>query len=204
MHGEEDALNAKKAREIVDAAYQVMLEDGFAGASIRKIAGRAGVSKYMIHYYFEDKETLIVEVVKEVIRGIDQAIKGIFDRYPTNRERIEKGMWDWWEDFKKDTGPLSILQDSVIQGRRIPEINRRIVVFYREVVEDLAEAIMRDDDSGLLTRERARAAVIHLFSTLDGLALQYMRDPELTDYDLNLDILIGSLRSLISRESTSA
>lgn len=201
---EDKAINASKARDIIAAAYQVMLEDGFAGASIRKIAGRAGVSKYMIHYYFEDKETLMVEVVKEVVRGIDQAIKGIFERYPTNRERIEKGVRDWWEDFKKDNGPLSILQDSVIQGRRIPEINRRIVVFYREVVEDLAAAIMRDDDSGSLTGERARAAVIHLFSTLDGLALQYMRDPELTDYDLNLDILIGSLRSLISRENPSA
>ncbi|MBN2025633.1 MAG: TetR/AcrR family transcriptional regulator [Actinobacteria bacterium] len=201
---EDKVINASKARDIIAAAYQVMLEDGFAGASIRNIAGRAGVSKYMIHYYFEDKETLMVEVVKEVIRGIDQAIKGIFERYPTNRERIEKGVRDWWEGFTKDTGPLSILQDSAIQGRRIPEINRRIVVFYREVVEDLAEAIMRDDDSGLLTREKARAAVIHLFSTLDGLALQYMRDPELTDYDLNLDILVGSLGSLISRESPSA
>lgn len=198
---EDEASNARKARDIIAAAYEVMLEDGFAGASIRKIAGRAGVSKYMIHYYFEDKETLMVEVVKEVLRDINQSIKDIFERYPTNRQRIEKGIQDWWEDFKKDTGPLSILQDSAIQGRRIPEINRRIVVFYRGIMEDLAEAIMRDDESGMLTMEGAKAAVIHLFSTLDGLALQYMRDPELTDYDLNLNILIGSMSSLIPRKN---
>ncbi|MFW6113731.1 MAG: TetR/AcrR family transcriptional regulator [Actinomycetota bacterium] len=193
----EEKPNAQKAQDIIAAAYQVMLENGFAGASIRNIAGRAGVSKYMIHYYFEDKETLMVEVVKEVVRGIDRNIKETFERYPTNWERIDKGIRDWWEEFKKDPGPLSILQDSVIQGRRIPEINQRIVVFYRGVVEDLAEAIMSDDTSGKMTGERARAAVIHLFSTLDGLALQYMRDPGLTDYDMNLDILISSLVSLI-------
>jgi len=196
---EEETVNAQKARDIVNATYLTMLEDGFSGASIRKIAGRAGVSKYMIHYYFDDKENLEVEVVKEVIRGINVTIRDIFDRYPTNLERIEKGIKDFWEGFKRDTGPLAILQESVIHGRRIPEISERIVVFYRGVVEDLAEAIMADVSAPRrLSKEEAKALVIHLFATLDGLALQYMRDPGLTDYDLNLDILIRSLKPLIS------
>jgi len=199
MHGEEDEVNTTKAREIVEAAYQTLLEDGFSGASIRKIASRAGTSKYMIHYYFEDKDTLLIEVVKKVVRDINITIDGIFRRYPTNKERIEKGIRDYWEGFKKDPGHLAILQESVIYGRRIPEINERILVFYRGVVDKLAEDIAADPSNEKeLSREESRALVIHLFATLDGLAIQYMRDPQLIDYDFNLDLLIRTLLSFVS------
>lgn len=196
---EDKAVNAQRARDIVDAAYQVMLEDGFSGASIRKIAGRAGVSKYMIHYYFEDKEALLVEVVREVVAGINEIIAEIFRKYPTNSERIEKGVKEFWGEFKKDPGPLAILQESVIQGRRIPEINRRIIGFYRGVVERLAEDIAADPSMARkLSKEEAKTLVVYLFATLDGLALQYMRDPELLDFEMGLDLLIRSLRDSIS------
>ncbi|RJP27159.1 MAG: TetR/AcrR family transcriptional regulator [Actinobacteria bacterium] len=199
MPGEEGTVNAKKAREIVDAAYLILLEDGFSGASIRKIANRAGTSKYMIHYYFEDKETLLIEVVKKVVREISIGIADIFRRYPSNEERIEKGIRDFWEGFKKDPGHLAILQESAIYGRRIPEINERIMGFYRGVVEQLAEDIAADpSNKRKLAKKEAESLVIHLFATLDGLAIQYMRDPQLVDYDYNLELLIRSLKSFIS------
>jgi len=51
MKANDDIKHKEKADRIVEAAYQVMLEDGIAGASNRKIAERAGVSKFMIHGY---------------------------------------------------------------------------------------------------------------------------------------------------------
>lgn len=200
MNGEEEeAINTVKAREIVEAAYFTLLEDGFSGASIRKIASRAGTSKYMIHYYFEDKETLLTEVVKKVVNDIGVTIGDIISRYPTNEERVEGGIRDFWEEFKKDPGPLAILQESVIYGRRIPGINKRIMGFYRDMVEQLAQDIASDPSNRRkLSREEAAALVIQLFATLDGLAIQYMRDPQLVDYDTNLELLIRSLKSLIT------
>lgn len=48
---------------ILDAAETVFAEAGFAGASMRAIAQRAGVNQPLIHYHFESKDRLYAEVI---------------------------------------------------------------------------------------------------------------------------------------------
>lgn len=50
--------------QILDSAVKVFSEKGFGAASIREIAGRAGVNHAMIKYYFGNKEELWRAAVK--------------------------------------------------------------------------------------------------------------------------------------------
>ena len=53
------------ARErIVDAAAAVVAAEGVHGATVRRIAGEAGVSTGFITHYFEDKGELMLEVLR--------------------------------------------------------------------------------------------------------------------------------------------
>jgi AcrR family transcriptional regulator len=47
---------------IVEAAEACFSRAGYAGTSMREIAERAGVSKSLLHYHFDSKEHLFVEV----------------------------------------------------------------------------------------------------------------------------------------------
>src|SRR6266542_4205006 len=50
--------------QIVDAALHVMAEHGFRGASIKRIAQRAGLnSPALIYWYFKDKQALFEAVL---------------------------------------------------------------------------------------------------------------------------------------------
>jgi len=51
---------------ILNAAKEVFVEYGFDGASMQKIADRAGINKALLHYYFRSKEKLFEETFKEV------------------------------------------------------------------------------------------------------------------------------------------
>jgi AcrR family transcriptional regulator len=55
-----------KAKAILDAAFECVYEDGIANLSMRSIAGKLGIHKSLIHYYFKDKESLIVELLRTV------------------------------------------------------------------------------------------------------------------------------------------
>ena len=48
---------------ILDAAEQVFASSGFTGATMREIAEAAGVAQGLIHYHFQNKETLFEKVV---------------------------------------------------------------------------------------------------------------------------------------------
>ncbi|WP_233993740.1 TetR/AcrR family transcriptional regulator [Salinibacter altiplanensis] len=49
-------------RQIFDAALHVFAREGRHGARMQAIADAADINKAMLHYYFEDKETLYEEV----------------------------------------------------------------------------------------------------------------------------------------------
>ena len=56
---------------ILRSAKKEFSEHGFSGARMSSIAKRASVNKALIHYYFRDKETLYLEVLKRIFRGTD-------------------------------------------------------------------------------------------------------------------------------------
>lgn len=51
-------------QKILDAAEQVFLKKGLAGARMLEIADAAGINKALLHYYFRSKDKLFMEIIK--------------------------------------------------------------------------------------------------------------------------------------------
>lgn len=51
---------------LLEAAGEVFADKGFRAATVREICDRAGANLGAVNYYFRDKETLYVEVIKHV------------------------------------------------------------------------------------------------------------------------------------------
>jgi AcrR family transcriptional regulator len=63
-----DPEKSKEARtKILKAAEYIFAEKGFDGARVDEIAKRAKVNKALLYYYFENKEKLLQELVRESI-----------------------------------------------------------------------------------------------------------------------------------------
>lgn len=58
---------AARPEEILDAAFTVFAEDGFARTKLDDVARRAGVSKGTLYLYFDSKDTLFREMVRAKI-----------------------------------------------------------------------------------------------------------------------------------------
>ena len=56
------AENSATRTAILDATEQVMVEDGYAAASTRRVAARAGLKPSLVHYYFPATEDLHIAV----------------------------------------------------------------------------------------------------------------------------------------------
>ena len=57
--------DARKRRQILDGARHIFLDQGFDSASMNGIAEAAGVSKGTLYVYFDSKEALFRELVRE-------------------------------------------------------------------------------------------------------------------------------------------
>jgi AcrR family transcriptional regulator len=71
----------EKERSIKEAVIKLILQEGFQGTSISKIAKEAGVSPATVYIYFENKEVMLQDIYREYSEEI-------FD-YLLNRVRQE-------------------------------------------------------------------------------------------------------------------
>ncbi|HET7458515.1 MAG TPA: TetR/AcrR family transcriptional regulator, partial [Gemmatimonadaceae bacterium] len=66
---------------ILSAAAERVVSGGVAGVSMQSVADAAGVSKGLVHYHFDDRETLLAAVVghlaDEVVERERRALRGV-------------------------------------------------------------------------------------------------------------------------------
>lgn len=66
-------IRAARRGQLVECAIDVLVESGYAQASLVAIAKRAGVSRGVITYHFADRDELMAEVVRDAYaKGLDQ------------------------------------------------------------------------------------------------------------------------------------
>src|SRR5207248_5704599 len=58
------APNSKTRAQLVDAAEQLLLEEGYAAVTSRRVGARAGLKPQLVHYYFRTMDDLFVEIFR--------------------------------------------------------------------------------------------------------------------------------------------
>jgi len=63
------AADSATRKVLLDAALQLMLEEGYAAVTSRRVAAKAGLKPQLVHYYFRTMDDLFVALVR---RGAEQ------------------------------------------------------------------------------------------------------------------------------------
>lgn len=76
--------------EIIEAARSEFFTHGYEGARLQNISDRIGVTKAMIHYYFNTKKELFVHVYSQSVREIFGGLNEIIDQDIPLFKKIEQ------------------------------------------------------------------------------------------------------------------
>ncbi len=72
------ASDSKSRTKLLDAAEKLLLAEGYAAVTSRRVAAEAGLKPQLVHYYFRTMDDLYVEVFRR--------------RAEENLERVERGL----------------------------------------------------------------------------------------------------------------
>jgi TetR/AcrR family transcriptional regulator len=64
---------------ILQAAHEVFLEKGLAGARMQEIADRAGINKALLHYYFRSKDKLFEMIITRAMGVVMPRLLGVLE-----------------------------------------------------------------------------------------------------------------------------
>jgi len=114
--------------KILNAAAQVFLEQGKAGARTQTIAELAGINKALLHYYFRTKEKLYEIVTERIIRKVLGNVLGNLDETQEFETWLPKFIHNYL--YTIATNPMAsrfMLWELEAGGSRVAQIVREVV-----------------------------------------------------------------------------
>lgn len=79
-----------RREEILQAAKELFLEQGYESTTIRRIADRVGVSAPALYLYFQDKEQMMLALCDQTFAVLIKSIAEIESTVTDSRERIRR------------------------------------------------------------------------------------------------------------------
>jgi AcrR family transcriptional regulator len=130
------ATHSRTRAQLIDAAEQLLVEEGYAAVTSRRVAARAGLKPQLVHYYFRTMDDLYVEVFR---RRADENLAR-FER-AVQRDGSLRALWQLSADV---TGARFTIEFVALANHRKPirgEIARYAERFRAAQLEALAAAL---------------------------------------------------------------
>ncbi len=169
----ESGLSARDL--IVRAAAESLLENGYAGTSVRSIASRAGVAIGNLQYYFPTKSELLIEAWRHLTERSVEELRTSLNQMTDPIWLIESGIVSIWESLRR-LGDIQLAAfDLLVQAPKqeslqafLPELFAR----YRDVVEEQLDRLEHD---GRVRLKIEREVLVPLIlNTVLGFGLYYV------------------------------
>lgn len=156
-----------RRQELRQVAYEVLQTEGMAGATIEKVAQRAGASKGIVHHYFKSKQQLF----EHAMRHSNALLRDEVIRRMRLARSPEQRLWAIIDgNFSADffTRPMCHAWLSLCaEVPREPQLARIQRVVHSRMRSNLLTALQ-----SLVAREQRENVALGITSLIDGLWLQ--------------------------------
>ncbi|MFD4404992.1 TetR/AcrR family transcriptional regulator [Nocardia sp. NPDC058499] len=128
------APDAKNRTVLMDAAEQLMLEQGWATVTSRRIAEHAGLKPQLVHYYFRSMDELFLELFR---RRADQGLEALAQVLKS--ERPLHALWE----FSTDATAARFTMEFVGLANQKPAVRAEVVRYSEQFRAAQTEALSR-------------------------------------------------------------
>lgn len=185
MKPDTDPENSPTRVAFLDAAEQIMLEEGYAAVSTRRLATRACANSALVYYYFGNMDNLFIELFR---RGAERS-------YQRQMEALAspQPLWALWEAIH-DQSHTALTMEFVALANHRKTIRSEIANSsdrFRKLQLDAVSKILAD--YGYESDTYTPGAVVMLMASVS----RFLRMEEAFDVDTAHDDAIGLVEKLL-------
>jgi len=126
------APDAKNRGLLLDAAEQLMVEEGYAAVTSRRLASKAGLKPQLVHYYFRTMEQLFLEVFRR------RAEEGL--QVQARALRSPQPLWALWR-FGTDPAFTRISMEFMALANHRKEMRAEIAYYAERFRDEQRQAV---------------------------------------------------------------
>ncbi|MEU9588648.1 TetR/AcrR family transcriptional regulator [Streptomyces sp. NPDC048219] len=179
-----------RRNQLLGAAQEVFVAQGYHAAAMDDIAERAGVSKPVLYQHFPGKLDLYLALLDQHCEALIQSVRNALASTTDNKQRVRATMDAYFAYVEDDGGAFRLVFESDLTNE--PAVRERVDKVTNECAEAICDVIA--EDTGL-----SRAESMLLASGLGGLAQVVARAWLHSDRTVPRDQAVQLLTSLAWR-----
>jgi len=164
-------IREEKKAQIREASLELFVKEGYHGASISKIAKKAGISKGLLYNYFASKEDVIRNLLEDgidkMVESLDMNKDGVLESH-----ELEYYIHDIFDKLKENPGFWKLYFNISLQ----PDIYDLVKEKITELLDPLYQmAINYFERQGF---DDPQTETLIFAALLDGIGFHFIMDPE--------------------------
>ena len=155
-----DLVKDDKSTKILNAAIKIFADKGYQYATIAEIAKEAGISKGLIHFYFESKLDLILSVILSFLEHVNMinakklidanspvdSLKAVFETFQELLLKDEENLY-WGKILNVGLPEVDKIKSEVLRNKKIAIDNQN-----RELFNTIDRLIIEGQKSSMLNK----------------------------------------------------
>lgn len=168
-----------RKEQVIRAATSCIIEKGLSNLSMKAIAAEADVSAGVIYHYFENKEDVLLQVLKESFRQSHELVVEKVEPLQTAAEKLTKHIENINTVPRDNTEFYAVLLNYLGEAKHNPEIRNIIAKFFNNLKSYTNQYVA---DLSLEEKRKKNLAVITYALGL-GLGIMWTIDDQLYDIE---------------------
>ena len=104
------AESSNTRARLLDAAEALMLDEGYAAVTSRRVAARAGLKPQLVHYYFRTMDDLFLALYRRrAVQGLERQARAV---------AAEQPLWALWDLSRDPRGTAMTMEFTALANHR--------------------------------------------------------------------------------------
>lgn len=199
-------IDDEKRAALIDAAMEEIAANGIDGASYNRIIERSGLSKGVVYYYFENKESLYLTVLDEVERQFLSSVGRL--KLPETREEFWTACRMYYEKAirygAENLGLVKVVRNLIEPGTGMKG-SAEMRENFRRVERWTANLLKRGQDLGAIRKDvppdLLRSVLQAMGHTMDSWLFEHLeKAPESVSVERFLAFALDMFKRILSPE----
>ncbi len=169
--------------QLTRAAYKVVSRKGYYNFTLKDIAREAGLSAGLVHYYFKDKQDLLLNLLKEINSNLKTYLNKELVRTKNPMDRMLTFMEQAFGLVEKEKDYFYVLIDFWTQVNRNSRMRQANIKLFQSYRDECAALLQEGIAMGCFREMNVKYTATVIISLIQGTIIQYVIDNAAFNYN---------------------
>ena len=175
-------INIRRS-QLTKAAFNVVGRKGYYDFTIKDIAVEAGLSTGLVHYYFKNKEDLLLNLLKEMNKNITMFLNKEIEKSKDPVEKLKIFVTHAFDIAVNRKEYIYIVIDFLTQVNRNERMKRANKKLFKSYRDECAKILDEGMEKNIFKEMDVQYTATFIISIIQGLIMQYAVDDAILNYD---------------------